>query len=78
LSVLIDDAAAIYRMLAASRSSSCGMFAPVTNNTTLSPLDKGAYSILKRFGERRYNQFGAGLSVMTLIRATLTQALQQR
>jgi hypothetical protein len=54
------------------------MFAAVTNNTTLSPLDKGDYSILKRFVERRYNQFGAGLSVMTLLPATLTQALQQR
>ena len=30
-------------------------------------MDKGDYSILKRFVERRYNQFGAGLSVMTLV-----------
>ncbi len=29
-------------------------------------MDKGDYSILKRFAERRYNQYGAGLSVMTL------------
>ena len=29
-------------------------------------MDKGDYSILKRFVERRYNQYGAGLSVMTL------------
>ena len=30
-------------------------------------MDKGDYSILKRFVERRYNQYGAGLSVMTLV-----------
>lgn len=30
-------------------------------------MDKGDYSILKRFVERRYNQFGAGVSVMTLV-----------
>lgn len=30
-------------------------------------MDKGDYSILKRFVERRYNQFGGGLSVMTLV-----------
>lgn len=30
-------------------------------------MDKGDYSILKRFVERRYNQFGAGISVMTLV-----------
>ncbi len=29
-------------------------------------MDKGDYSILKRFVERRYNQYGAGVSVMTL------------
>jgi pimeloyl-ACP methyl ester carboxylesterase len=29
-------------------------------------MDKGDYSILKRFAERRYNQYGGGLSVMTL------------
>lgn len=29
-------------------------------------MDKGDYSILKRFVERRYNQYGAGISVMTL------------
>ena len=29
-------------------------------------MDKGDYSILKRFAERRYNQYGAGISVMTL------------
>jgi pimeloyl-ACP methyl ester carboxylesterase len=30
-------------------------------------MDKGDYSILKRFAEKRYNQFGGGLSVMTLV-----------
>lgn len=30
-------------------------------------MDKGDYSILKRFAERRYNQYGAGISVMTLV-----------
>ena len=30
-------------------------------------MDKGDYSILKRFAERRYNQYGGGLSVMTLV-----------
>jgi pimeloyl-ACP methyl ester carboxylesterase len=30
-------------------------------------MDKGDYSILKRFVERRYNQFSAGISVMTLV-----------
>ena len=30
-------------------------------------MDKGDYSILKRFVEKRYNQFGSGLSVMTLV-----------
>jgi len=30
-------------------------------------MDKGDYSILKRFVERRYNQFGGGVSVMTLV-----------
>jgi pimeloyl-ACP methyl ester carboxylesterase len=29
-------------------------------------MDKGDYSILKRFVERRYNQYGAGISVMRL------------
>lgn len=42
------------------------------NDLTVFPLwfytmDKGDYSILKRFVERRYNQFGAGISVMTLV-----------
>ncbi|HEX6730503.1 MAG TPA: alpha/beta hydrolase, partial [Pyrinomonadaceae bacterium] len=30
-------------------------------------MDKGDYSILKRFVERRYNQFSAGINVMTLV-----------
>ena len=43
-----------------------------TNDLPIFPLwfytmDKGDYSILKRFVERRYNQYGAGISVMTLV-----------
>ena len=43
-----------------------------TNDLPIFPLwfytmDKGDYSILKRFVERRYNQFSGGLSVMTLV-----------
>ncbi|HLA10116.1 MAG TPA: alpha/beta fold hydrolase [Pyrinomonadaceae bacterium] len=43
-----------------------------TNDLPIFPLwfytmDKGDYAILKRFVERRYNQFGAGISVMTLV-----------
>ena len=43
-----------------------------TNDLPIFPLwfytmDKGDYSVLKRFVERRYNQFGGGLSVMTLV-----------
>jgi len=43
-----------------------------TNDLPIFPLwfytmDKGDYSILKRFVERRYNQFGGGISVMTLV-----------
>ncbi|HKO45584.1 MAG TPA: alpha/beta fold hydrolase [Pyrinomonadaceae bacterium] len=43
-----------------------------TNDLPIFPLwfytmDKGDYSILKRFVERRYNQFSAGISVMTLV-----------
>lgn len=43
-----------------------------TNDLPVFPLwfytmDKGDYSILKRFAERRYNQYGAGISVMTLV-----------
>ena len=30
-------------------------------------MDKGDYSILKRFAERRYNQYGAGINVMSLV-----------
>lgn len=43
-----------------------------TNDLPIFPLwfytmDKGDYSILKRFVERRYNQYSAGISVMTLV-----------
>jgi pimeloyl-ACP methyl ester carboxylesterase len=43
-----------------------------TNDLPIFPLwfytmDRNDYSILKRFVERRYNQFGAGISVMTLV-----------
>ena len=43
-----------------------------TNDLPVFPLwfytmNKGDYSVLKRFAERRYNQFGSGLSVMTLV-----------
>lgn len=43
-----------------------------TNDLPIFPLwfytmDKGDYSILKRFVERRYNQFGTGISIMTLV-----------
>ncbi len=43
-----------------------------TNDLPIFPLwfytmDKGDYSILKRFVERRYNQFGAAISIMTLV-----------
>ncbi len=43
-----------------------------TNDLPVFPLwfytmDKGDYSILKRFVERRYNQYGAGVSLMTLV-----------
>lgn len=43
-----------------------------TNDLPIFPLwfytmDKGDYSILKRFVERRYNQFGAALSIMSLV-----------
>ena len=43
-----------------------------TNDLPIFPLwfytmDKGDYSILKRFVERRYNQFSGGISVMTLV-----------
>ena len=43
-----------------------------TNDLPIFPLwfytmDKGDYSILKRFVERRYNQFSGGLSIMTAV-----------
>lgn len=41
-------------------------------------MDKGDYSILSRFAERRYNQYGAGLSVMTLVMDTSSGATKAR
>lgn len=43
-----------------------------TNDLPIFPLwfytmHKGDYSILSRFAERRYNQFGAGISLMTVV-----------
>lgn len=43
-----------------------------TNDLPIFPLwfytmDKGDYSILKRFAERRYNQYGAGINVMSIV-----------
>ena len=43
-----------------------------TNDLPVFPLwfytmDKGDYSVLARFAERRYNQFGGGISIMTLV-----------
>lgn len=43
-----------------------------TNDLPIFPLwfytmDKGDYSILKQFAERRYNQYGSGLSLMTVV-----------
>jgi pimeloyl-ACP methyl ester carboxylesterase len=57
-----------------------------TNDLPIFPLwfytmDKGDYSILKRFVERRYNQFSGGISVMTLvtdISSGASKARQQR
>jgi pimeloyl-ACP methyl ester carboxylesterase len=41
-------------------------------------MDKGDYSILARFVERRYNQFGSGISVMTLVMDTSSGATKAR
>lgn len=41
-------------------------------------MDKGDYSILSRFVERRYNQYGGGLSVMTLVMDTSSGATKAR
>ena len=54
-----------------------------TNDLPIFPLwfytmDKGDYSVLKRFVERRYNQYGAGLSVMTLVTDISSGASQAR
>lgn len=41
-------------------------------------MDKGDYSILSRFVERRYNQYGSGLSVMTLVMDASSGATKAR
>jgi pimeloyl-ACP methyl ester carboxylesterase len=41
-------------------------------------MEKGDWSILSRFVERRYNQYGAGLSVMTLVMDTSSGASKAR
>lgn len=41
-------------------------------------MDKGDYSILARFVERRYNQYGFGLSMMTLVMDTSSGATKAR
>lgn len=41
-------------------------------------MDKGDYSILKRFVERRYNQYGSGISMMTLVMDSSSGASKTR
>ena len=41
-------------------------------------MDKGDYSILKRFAEKRYNQFGRGISIMSLMMDTASGATKKR
>ena len=41
-------------------------------------MEKGDYSILKRFAERRYNQFGGGISIMTLMMDSSSGATKER
>ena len=41
-------------------------------------MEKGDYSILKRFAERRYNQFGGGISIMSLMMDTSSGATDAR
>jgi pimeloyl-ACP methyl ester carboxylesterase len=41
-------------------------------------MDKGDWSILSRFVERRYNQYGQGLSVMTVVMDTSSGATKAR
>ena len=41
-------------------------------------MEKGDYSILKRFAEKRYNQFGRGVSIMSLMMDTSSGATKAR
>jgi pimeloyl-ACP methyl ester carboxylesterase len=41
-------------------------------------IDKGDYSILARFVEKRYNQYGAGISMMTLVMDASSGATKER
>jgi pimeloyl-ACP methyl ester carboxylesterase len=41
-------------------------------------MDRGDYSILSRFVEKRYNQYGSGFSVMTLVMDTSSGATKSR
>lgn len=41
-------------------------------------MDKGDYSILARFVERRYNQFGQGMNLMTVVMDTSSGATKMR
>ena len=41
-------------------------------------MHKGDYSILSRFAERRYNQFGAGISLMTVVMDSSSGTTKER
>ncbi|HEV7643208.1 MAG TPA: alpha/beta fold hydrolase [Pyrinomonadaceae bacterium] len=41
-------------------------------------MDKGDYSILKTFAERRYNQFGGGISLMTVMMDAASGTTKER
>jgi len=41
-------------------------------------MDRGDYSILARFAERRYNQFGAGMPIMTVMMDNASGATEKR
>ena len=41
-------------------------------------MEKGDYSILKKYAEKRYNQFGRGISLMTLMMDTSSGATKKR
>jgi pimeloyl-ACP methyl ester carboxylesterase len=41
-------------------------------------MDKGDYSVLARFAERRYNQYGAGVSLMTIMTDGASGASKKR